>query len=43
MEKTAKFSLLVLVLVAFCGAFSGSADALYSKGFKLMKAIKDGD
>ena len=43
MEKTAKFSLLVLVLVAFCGAFSGSADAQYSKGFKLMKAIKDGD
>ena len=43
MAKTAKFSLLVLVLVAFCGAFSGSADAQYSKGFKLMKAIKDGD
>ena len=43
MEKTAKFSLLALVLVAFCGAFSGSADAQYSKGYKLMKAIKDGD
>ena len=43
MEKTAKFSLIVFVLVAFCGAFSGSADAQYSKGYKLLKAINDGD
>ncbi len=43
MKKTVKFSLIALFLVAFCGAFSGSADAQYSKGFKLMKAINDGD